>query len=152
MLLCLLRTNKGRMVPGKKNHVISLYANVFLPMWLATISYIFRRYGTWGICFTQGAFFAVKALVDAGRTYDTSSSIRKACNFLLSKQQTAGGWGESCLSSETGVNFLSCLIYICVLLKLKAIQIHLLCTYNCCDRCINYNAKYWEYWDNFIIC
>jgi hypothetical protein len=51
--------------------------------------------------------FAVKGLVAAGRTYDTSSSIRKACNFLLSKQQTTGGWGESYLSSETGVKFLS---------------------------------------------
>ncbi|CAN6220183.1 unnamed protein product [Urochloa humidicola] len=59
-------------------------------------------YGTWGICFTQGAFFAVKGLVGAGRTYETSHSINKACNFLLSKQQTAGGWGESYLSSRTG--------------------------------------------------
>ncbi|CAN6176882.1 unnamed protein product [Urochloa humidicola] len=59
-------------------------------------------YGTWGICFTQGAFFAVKGLVGAGRTYETSHSIYKACNFLLSKQQTAGGWGESYLSSRTG--------------------------------------------------
>ncbi|OQU77008.1 hypothetical protein SORBI_3010G253500 [Sorghum bicolor] len=60
-------------------------------------------HGTWGICFTCGTMFAVKGLVAAGRTYDTSSSIRKACNFLLSKQQTTGGWGESYLSSETGV-------------------------------------------------
>ncbi|OQU77006.1 hypothetical protein SORBI_3010G253500 [Sorghum bicolor] len=59
-------------------------------------------HGTWGICFTCGTMFAVKGLVAAGRTYDTSSSIRKACNFLLSKQQTTGGWGESYLSSETG--------------------------------------------------
>jgi achilleol B synthase len=49
--------------------------------------------------------FAVKGLVAAGRTYDTSSCIRKACTFLLSKQQITGGWGESYLSSETEVNF-----------------------------------------------
>ncbi|WVZ78624.1 hypothetical protein U9M48_026306, partial [Paspalum notatum var. saurae] len=59
-------------------------------------------YGTWGICFTQGAFFAIKGLVDVGKTYDTSSCIKKACNFLLSKQQIRGGWGESYLSSVTG--------------------------------------------------
>ncbi|CAL5040366.1 unnamed protein product [Urochloa decumbens] len=58
-------------------------------------------YATWSICFTYGTLFAVKGLVAAGRTYDTSSSIRKACNFLLSKQQSTGGWGESYLSSET---------------------------------------------------
>ncbi|KAF8772147.1 hypothetical protein HU200_006145 [Digitaria exilis] len=59
-------------------------------------------YGSWGICFTQGAFFALKGLVDAGRTYETSSSINKGCNFLLSKQQPTGGWGESYLSSKMG--------------------------------------------------
>jgi squalene cyclase len=42
--------------------------------------------------------FAVKGLVVAGRTYDTCSSMRKACNFLLSKQQITVGWGESYLS------------------------------------------------------
>ncbi|XP_035814935.1 achilleol B synthase isoform X4 [Zea mays] len=64
-------------------------------------------YGTWGICFICGTFFAIKGLVATGRTYDTSSSIRQACNFLLSKQQATGGWGESYLSSEIGVPFLS---------------------------------------------
>ncbi|RCV23074.1 hypothetical protein SETIT_4G270200v2 [Setaria italica] len=58
-------------------------------------------YGTWGLCFTYGTLFAVKGLVAAGRTYNSSASIRKACNFLLSKQQISGGWGESYLSSET---------------------------------------------------
>jgi len=64
------------------------------------------RYGTWSICFTYGTMFAIKGLVAAGSTYDTSSCIRKACKFLLSKQQITGGWGESYLSSETEVNFL----------------------------------------------
>lgn len=58
-------------------------------------------YGTWGICFTYGTLFAVRGLVAAGRNYDKSYCIRKACNFLLSKQQSTGGWGESYLSSET---------------------------------------------------
>jgi achilleol B synthase len=51
--------------------------------------------------------FAVRGLVAAGRTYDNSYAIRKACNFLLSKQQSTGGWGESFLSSETGVRNVS---------------------------------------------
>ncbi|XP_044321558.1 achilleol B synthase isoform X2 [Triticum aestivum] len=57
-------------------------------------------YGTWAICFTYGTMFAVRGLVAAGRTYDNSYPIRKACTFLLSKQQSTGGWGESYLSSH----------------------------------------------------
>ncbi|XP_047068342.1 achilleol B synthase-like [Lolium rigidum] len=57
-------------------------------------------YGTWGICFTYGTMFAVRGLVAAGRTYDNSHSIRKACSFLLSNQQNTGGWGESYISSD----------------------------------------------------
>ena len=60
-------------------------------------------FGTWGICFTYGTFFAIKGLIAAGRTFENSSSIRKACNFLLSKQLRTGGWGETYLSSETEV-------------------------------------------------
>ncbi|KAJ8766803.1 hypothetical protein K2173_008357 [Erythroxylum novogranatense] len=60
-------------------------------------------YGSWGVCFTYGTWFGVKGLAAAGRTYQTSNSIRKACNFLLSKQLDSGGWGESYLSSQTKV-------------------------------------------------
>jgi len=60
-------------------------------------------FGSWGVCFTYGSFFAVKGLAAAGRTYENSSSIRKACSFLLSKQLGTGGWGETYLSSETEV-------------------------------------------------
>ncbi|XBI45214.1 hypothetical protein VPH35_109721 [Triticum aestivum] len=60
--------------------------------------------GTWGGgCFTYGAFFSVKALAAAGRTYESSSSIRKGCHFILSKQLSTGGWGESHVSNETKV-------------------------------------------------
>ncbi|CAO2148987.1 unnamed protein product [Urochloa humidicola] len=58
-------------------------------------------FGTWGICFTYGTFFAIRGLVANGRTYQNSSSIRNACSFLLSRQLTTGGWGETYLSSET---------------------------------------------------
>jgi len=45
----------------------------------------------------------VQGLVAAGRTYENSSSIRKACSFLLSKQLSTGGWGETYPSNETEV-------------------------------------------------
>lgn len=61
------------------------------------------RYGSWGVCFTYGLWFGVKGLVAAGRTYGTCSSIRKACDFLLSKQLPFGGWGESYLSCQNKV-------------------------------------------------
>ncbi|CAL5022119.1 unnamed protein product [Urochloa decumbens] len=59
--------------------------------------------GTWGVCFTYAAFFSIKGLVAAGRTYNNSPSIRRACQFILSKQLSTGGWGESHLSNETQV-------------------------------------------------
>lgn len=61
------------------------------------------RYGCWGICFTYGTWFGVKGLVDAGRSFNNSYSIRKACDFLLSKQVASGGWGESYLSCQNKV-------------------------------------------------
>ncbi|KAI3977857.1 hypothetical protein MKX01_036697, partial [Papaver californicum] len=60
-------------------------------------------YGSWGVCFTYGTWFGVKGLVAAGKTYKTCSAIRKACNFLLSKQVASGGWGESYLSCQNKV-------------------------------------------------
>ncbi|TVU06546.1 hypothetical protein EJB05_49767, partial [Eragrostis curvula] len=57
-------------------------------------------YGSWAVCFTYATFFAIKGLVAAGRTYQNSVSIRKACDFLLSKQLNTGGWGEDYLSCQ----------------------------------------------------
>ncbi|AQK68393.1 Camelliol C synthase [Zea mays] len=59
--------------------------------------------GNWGICFTYGAFFSIKGLVASGRTYKNSPCIRKACHFILSKQLSTGGWGESHIAIETQV-------------------------------------------------
>lgn len=39
--------------------------------------------------------FAIESLSLAGEHYDNSASVRKACEFLLSKQMADGGWGES---------------------------------------------------------
>jgi len=61
------------------------------------------RYGTWGICFVYGTLYAIKGLIAAGRNYENSICIRKACRFLLSTQLKTGGWGESFLSCERQV-------------------------------------------------
>lgn len=60
-------------------------------------------YGCWGICYTYGTWFAVEALASCGRNYHNSPTLRKACEFLLSKQLPNGGWGESYLSSQNKV-------------------------------------------------
>lgn len=60
-------------------------------------------YGSWAVCFTYGTWFGVKGLVAAGKNYDTCPSIHKACDFLLSKQLSSGGWGESYLSCQNKV-------------------------------------------------
>ncbi|KAK6944649.1 Squalene cyclase, C-terminal [Dillenia turbinata] len=57
-------------------------------------------YGSWAVCFTYGTWFGIKGLVAAGRNFNSCSTIRKACDFLLSKQLPSGGWGESYLSSQ----------------------------------------------------
>ncbi|XVE98878.1 hypothetical protein REPUB_Repub03eG0147100 [Reevesia pubescens] len=60
-------------------------------------------YGSWGVCFVYGTWFGIKGLVAADRTYHNCYSIRRACDFLLSKQLPSGGWGESHLSSQKQV-------------------------------------------------
>lgn len=66
-------------------------------------------YGCWGICYTYGTWFAVEGLVACGRTYNNSPALRKACQFLLSKQlPNSGGWGESYLSSQNKVYLVLC--------------------------------------------
>ncbi|GLT28649.1 hypothetical protein SLA2020_035650 [Shorea laevis] len=60
-------------------------------------------YGSWAVCFTYGTWFGIKGLVAAGRTFQNCYSIRRACDFLLSKQLDNGGWGESYLSSQNKV-------------------------------------------------
>ncbi len=49
--------------------------------------------GSWGICFTYGAWFGVSGLVAAGRSL-RSAPIRAACGFLLARQNRDGGFGE----------------------------------------------------------
>ncbi|KAK9146611.1 hypothetical protein Sjap_006514 [Stephania japonica] len=60
-------------------------------------------YGSWAVCFTYATWFGMKALVAGGKTFKNSSSVRKACEFLLKKQLASGGWGESYLSCQDKV-------------------------------------------------
>ncbi|CAI8610913.1 unnamed protein product [Vicia faba] len=56
-------------------------------------------YGSWGVCFTYGTWFGIIGLIRAGKRYKDSKSIRKACEFLLSKQdKVCGGIPASELS------------------------------------------------------
>ncbi|RYO77040.1 hypothetical protein DL764_010251 [Monosporascus ibericus] len=55
-------------------------------------------YGAWAICFTYATFFAVQSLEAIGEQYPNSERVRRACEFLLSKQMDDGGWGEHCSS------------------------------------------------------
>lgn len=83
--------------PCGRIQVIHAYNTVVL--------YLFSyRYGSWAVCFTYGTWFGVKGLIAAGRTFKNSPAIRKACDFLMSKELPFGGWGESYLSSQDQVD------------------------------------------------
>ncbi|KAI3426296.1 hypothetical protein D9Q98_008669 [Chlorella vulgaris] len=60
-------------------------------------------YGNWGVCFTYGTWFGCEALAAVGESYASSASARSACAFLLQKQRSDGGWGESYLSCQNKV-------------------------------------------------
>ncbi|KAG6625556.1 hypothetical protein CIPAW_16G105300 [Carya illinoinensis] len=60
-------------------------------------------YGNWGVCYSYGTWFGVAGLVACGRNYKNCAALRKACDFLISKQLPNGGWGESYLSCNNKV-------------------------------------------------
>ncbi|TYH68211.1 hypothetical protein ES332_D06G242300v1 [Gossypium tomentosum] len=61
------------------------------------------RYGSWGICFFYGTWFALLGLKAAGKNFKNCLAIRKGVEFLLKTQREDGGWGESYLSCPTRV-------------------------------------------------
>ena len=64
--------------------------------------------GSWGVCFTYGTWFGMEALAAYGKNSKEKQDrvkhhLQKAVEFLLSKQNDDGGWGEtyeSCVKSE----------------------------------------------------
>jgi lanosterol synthase len=57
-------------------------------------------YGSWAICFTYGTFFALESLASVGQMYQSSERVKRACDWLVSKQKDDGGWGEHYSSCE----------------------------------------------------
>ncbi|RMZ81528.1 hypothetical protein DV737_g2446, partial [Chaetothyriales sp. CBS 132003] len=57
-------------------------------------------YGSWGICFTYAAMFALESFASVGERHENSARVRLACQFLIDRQMADGGWGESYRSSE----------------------------------------------------
>lgn len=57
-------------------------------------------YGCWGVCYTYAGMFAMEALYTCGENYSNSEHVRKGCDFLVQRQISDGGWGESMKSSE----------------------------------------------------
>jgi squalene/oxidosqualene cyclase-like protein len=63
-------------------------------------------YGSWAVCFTYGTWFGVELLSEALHfMHDEriARALQKAQQFLLSRQNTDGGWGESfesCVKKE----------------------------------------------------
>ncbi len=63
-------------------------------------------YGGWAVCFTYGTWFGVEALARYNRFKPSprlSLALAKACDFLVSKQNGEGGWGEdfsSCVTKQ----------------------------------------------------
>ncbi|KAI9026831.1 terpenoid cyclases/protein prenyltransferase alpha-alpha toroid [Hyaloraphidium curvatum] len=57
-------------------------------------------YGSWAVCFTYATWFGVEALASIGEDYHNSDNVRRACEFLISKQEADGGWGEAYKACE----------------------------------------------------
>ncbi|KAJ1680216.1 Lanosterol synthase (Oxidosqualene--lanosterol cyclase) [Spiromyces aspiralis] len=56
--------------------------------------------GSWGICFTYAAQFALQSLACVGQFYNNSEAAHKGCDFLIAHQNEDGGWGEAYRSCE----------------------------------------------------
>lgn len=51
--------------------------------------------GSWGVCFTYGTWFAIESLAMLGHTCSTNdNAVIRGCDFIVSKQNSDGGWGE----------------------------------------------------------
>jgi squalene-hopene/tetraprenyl-beta-curcumene cyclase len=58
-------------------------------------------YGRWGVNYVYGTFLAIRGLVATGAPH-AKKAIARGERWLCEVQNPDGGWGESCLSYETG--------------------------------------------------
>ncbi|RCH94543.1 Lanosterol synthase (Oxidosqualene--lanosterol cyclase), partial [Rhizopus stolonifer] len=58
-------------------------------------------YGSWAICYTYAAMFALQSLASVNEYYETSDHAKRGCDFLIQHQEQDGGWGETYKSCET---------------------------------------------------
>ena len=49
--------------------------------------------GSWAVCFTYGTWFGLWGLIAAGAG-KSDPAVRRACSFLVRRQNEDGGWGE----------------------------------------------------------
>jgi squalene/oxidosqualene cyclase-like protein len=49
--------------------------------------------GFWGVNYTYGTFFAIRGLLACGIA-EKSPCVRRACDWLVRRQKSDGGWGE----------------------------------------------------------
>ncbi|CAN0864484.1 Beta-amyrin synthase [Linum grandiflorum] len=84
--------------PGHRSKDINRFVKAAVGYIEATQTREGGWYGNWGICFTYGTWFALGGLAAVGKSYTNSSSVQRGVDFLLSIQQSDGGWGESYLS------------------------------------------------------
>jgi squalene-hopene/tetraprenyl-beta-curcumene cyclase len=89
-------------------HVVEAFAGLGLgkyhPAMVRALAYLHREqeaegpwFGRWGVNYLYGTGAVMPALKAIGEDM-TGPNIARACDWLLSRQQTNGGWGESCES------------------------------------------------------
>ncbi|KAJ2684603.1 hypothetical protein IWW39_004804 [Coemansia spiralis] len=57
-------------------------------------------YGSWGVCFTYAAMFALQSMACVDMYFDSCWEGMKGCAFLIDRQNPDGGWGEAFASCE----------------------------------------------------
>lgn len=57
-------------------------------------------YGSWGVCHTYAGMFAIEALSTQNLTWKNCEAVRKACDFIVRRQEPDGGWAEDFRSCE----------------------------------------------------
>nr|Q96WJ0.1 RecName: Full=Lanosterol synthase; AltName: Full=2,3-epoxysqualene--lanosterol cyclase; AltName: Full=Oxidosqualene--lanosterol cyclase; Short=OSC [Pneumocystis carinii]AAK82993.1 lanosterol synthase [Pneumocystis carinii] len=60
-------------------------------------------YESWAICFTYATMFALESLSCVKDFYENSFHSRRACDFLVNKQEEDGGWSEGYQSCTDGI-------------------------------------------------